>query len=207
MELLDKIKSEVIGIWKIEKNRTIIKDVALLSAATLFFHFLYWHTNMNSWIFGPFTQEVYDFFRHLAFDLSLIPCSAFIDRPFDIVDTEYRFYHLNSLGVKIYSHIMIINADCSAVKQLLQFLLIVVLARGMWWKKGLYFIGGSVIILFFNAVRIYLLTSFFVIHAEQFQFIHDWVARPMMYVIIFSLWLVWITYFANKKKKTSKVTQ
>ncbi len=207
MGLLDKIKSEVIGIWQIEKNRIIIKDVSLLAVATLVFHFLYWHTNMNGWIFGPFTQEIYDFFRHVAFDLSLIPCSAFIDRPFDIVDTEYHFYYLNDLGVKIYDYTMIVSADCSAVKQLLQFLLIMVLARGMWWKKGVYFVVGSIIILFFNAVRIYLLTSFFVIHTEQFQFVHDWIARPMMYIVIFSLWLVWITYLANKKKKIAKVTQ
>ena len=204
MNLKDRVKKELVAVWELESNRQIIKDVALLAVATIVFHFLYWYSGMNDWIFGPFTQNVYDFFRHLAFNLSLIPCKAFIDKPFDISDTTYYFYEILPNGFKYYNRTMEINIDCSGVKQLLQFLLSMLLCRGNFWKKGVYFVVGCLVILFFNVVRIFLLTSIFADNPHLFKPIHDWIARPMMYIIIFSLWLIWISYFAKRKQKSSK---
>ena len=204
---INRVKKELLAIWKIEKNRQIIKDVALLAIATVVFHFIYWHTNMNEWIFGPFSQTVYDFFRHLAFNLSEIPCRAFIKTPFDIKDTTYYFYIIHPHGMKFYNLLMEVNIDCSGVKQLLQFLLIMLLCRGSWKKKTVYYIAGCIIILFFNVVRIFLLTALFVDHPDLFQPVHDWIARPMMYIIIFSLWLIWITYFTTNKKENKSETK
>lgn len=202
--ILNRVKIEIKAIWKIESNRRMIKDVLLLSCAAIIFHILYWNTNMNSWIFGPYTQEIYDFFRHLAFNGSLLLCGNFIDKPFVVQDTVYHFYYLMPNGLKVYDLTMNINVDCSGVKQLLQWLLIMILCRGKWWKKGIYFVIGCIVILFFNIIRIYLLTSLFADHPEMFQWVHDWIARPMMYVIIFSMWLLWISYFASKKPNTTK---
>jgi exosortase/archaeosortase family protein len=201
MKLIDNIKKELKDIWSKESNRKLIKDVLLFGGATIVFHFLYWHTNMNSWIFGPFTKQIYAFFTMISFKGSLPLCQAFIDKPFDVVDTSYYFYTINHLGIKIYNSSMAIVADCSGIKQLLQYLLIIVLCSGKWWGKTLWYVMGCVVIELFNILRIFLLTWLYADHPDMFQSIHDWIARPLMYVVIFSLWAIWITYFAHKKDK------
>ena len=59
-------KEQLRRFWKNEKNRMILKDAFLFGVSTLVFHFLYWHTNMNQWLFGPFTTEVFDFFTDIT---------------------------------------------------------------------------------------------------------------------------------------------
>ena len=62
------IKQTLQNIWAIEDNRNIIKDGLIFGIVTIIFHFLYWNTNMNSWLFGPFTTEIFDFFTRLAYN-------------------------------------------------------------------------------------------------------------------------------------------
>lgn len=200
-----KIKRVFFDIWSVESNKRIIKDVLLFFVATVAFHFIYWNTNMDSWMFGPFNKPLYDFFRNLAFHCAKPFCFWFIDKPTEIVDTTFYFYHIGNLGQKIYDLTMEINVDCSGVKQLLQFLLIMLLCRGLWYKRLLYFLGGSLVILFFNVVRIVFLTVLFVYQTYKFQNVHDWVARPAMYVIIFGLWYIWVSCpKLSGKVKTNK---
>lgn len=204
MNVIGVLKSYCMKIWQNQKNRILIRDVLFLGIATVVFHFIYWYGNMNEWIFGPFTQTVYDFFRHLAFNLSLIPCKLFLNKPFDIYDTTYYFYQITSDGMKMYVQSMDINIDCSGVKQLLQFLLIMILCRGILWQRLVYWLIGCVVILFFNAVRIFLTTLLFINNPGMFQQTHDWIARPTMYLIIFCMWVIWITYFSENKQKSTK---
>ncbi|MCH3924045.1 MAG: exosortase/archaeosortase family protein [Bacteroidales bacterium] len=206
MKIVDRIKTEINYIKNDDSLRKITKDVFLLFLATIAFHFLYWTTDMNHWIFGPWTSEIFNFFSSVAYKCSLPLCHAFIDKPFVEVQDSFFFYQTNKMGVRIYDSVMRVEADCSAIKQLLQFLLLMILCSGIWWRKIIYFVCGSIIILFFNVVRIFLLTWLFADNPDMFQSIHDWIARPLMYVVIFSLWGIWITYFAYKKKdsQTSK---
>ncbi len=202
IKAVEKIVAYVKDIWKNESNRTIIKDVALLSVATIVFHFIYWTSDMSAWIFGAYTNDVYDFFKIIAFKGSNIMLKNLTDISYYIGGTTYYFYDLLPNGDKSVVSTMEVSVDCSGVKQLLQFLLIMVLCRGVWWGKGVYFLIGSVSILFFNAVRIFVLTYVFAANPDIFQSIHDWIARPMMYMVIFMLWLVWIEYLAKRQKKT-----
>lgn len=205
MKVLEQIKNELLKVWKVESNRRIIKDVSLLLVATVVFHFIYWNTNMDTWIFGPWTQTIYDFFRYLAFYGSKKMTLLLTGVPCDINDTSFYFYHINNLGLKVYDMSVEINIDCSGVKQILQFLLIILLCRGLWYKKVIYYIVGSAVILLFNIIRIILLNIFFVSHPQHFQLVHDWIARPMMYVIIFSLWLLWLNYCSKSFKHKKEI--
>ena len=143
-----KIKQTLQNIWAIEDNRNIIKDGAIFGAVTIVFHFLYWNTNMNSWLFGPFTTDVFDFFTRLAYNGTHILLNAFSSYPFVAEGMSFHFY--DDLGT--YATITIIH-DCSAIKQCMQFLLVMIFCPNKWYKRLLYFIIGSIIILLCNIVR------------------------------------------------------
>lgn len=195
------IKQTLQNIWAIEDNRNIIKDGLIFGIVTIIFHFLYWNTNMNSWLFGPFTTEIFDFFTLLAYNGTHILLSLFSSYPFVAEEMSFNFY--NDLGT--YASMTIIH-DCSAIKQCMQFLLVMIFCPNKWYKKLLYFLIGSIIILLCNILRCYLLSEVLA-SGGDFQYVHDWIARPLMYVVIFALWFVWIEFFARKKKTKNENVQ
>lgn len=183
------------------KNRNLLKDFLMLVVASVAFHFLYWNTDMNSWLFGPFTDDVFDFFTLIAYEGSKILMTAFSNLDFVCDNSSFYFMQPNEQGQLQCYAIMQVVHDCSAIKQIMQFLLLIVLCSGKWWKKTIYFFGASLVIVLSNIVRIYFLTDLFGHDPSQFQYYHDWVARPIMYVVIFALWAVWIQFFAYSKPK------
>lgn len=205
MKFLKGVKKEVSVIWAIESNRRIIKDTALFVLSTVIFHFLYWNADMNTWIFGPFTDEVFGFFTNLVYQSAMPFIPLFTSENFDVADTSYYFYTLLDDGVKQYYATMTVVADCSGVKQLLQWALIMILCRGKWYKKIAYYATGAVVLLLANVMRIVFLTSLFVTHPTLFSPVHDWVTRPAMYVIIFAMWLLWLKLINKKQTKTTDV--
>lgn len=203
MIFFKKIKDEVLRIWDIESNRVIIKDFSLFFVATIVFHFLYWNTNMNTWIFGPFTDNIFDFFTRLAYKGTVFFVSLTSGQSFDVGGLSLYFYNLSSEGLKEYYGTVTVIEDCSAVKQLLQWALIMILCRGNRYKKIVYYLLGGIVILIANILRITTLTDIYAINTSLFQPLHDWVFRPFMYVIIFAMWLFWL-HLINKKKEKSK---
>lgn len=205
MKIIENIKKEIQSIWAIESNKRFIKDTLLFFVATIVFHILYWNTDMNLWIFGPFTNNIFDFFTMLAYKASAPLCSIFIDKPFIMQDTSFYFYSTLPDGTIIYDSTMQIIHDCSGIKQLLQWALIMILCRGKWIKKLLYYFAGCIMILLANIIRLVIITNISVTNPERFDSIHDWVTRPFMYVIIFSMWYLWLFLIDKKKKiKTTK---
>lgn len=194
-------KNFILRLWNNPKNKRTIKDGLLFACSTVVFHFLYWHTDMNTWLFGPFTNTVFDFFTSIAYEGSRFMMDKFCSLSYDCYDNSFAFYTENSQGMKTYFANMEIVHDCSAIKQLMQFLLIMLLCPNKLWKRLIYFCVGGVVILLANIIRIYLLTDLFGHEPSSFQFYHDWVARPVMYIVIFSLWVIWIEFFAYKKPK------
>lgn len=191
-------------LWNNPKNKRLIKDFLLFSAATVAFHFLYWNTDMNKWLFGPFTNSIFNLFTSIAYEGSHILMDTFSSLTYDCYDNSFAFYTQDIKGIKNHFAIMEVVHDCSAIKQLMQFLLIMLLCPNKLWKRLLYFSLGSIIILLSNIVRIFLLTELFGHNPDSFQYYHDWVARPLMYIVIFSLWAIWIQFFAYKKNKAPK---
>ena len=194
---MKRIKRFLQNVWAIEDNRLIIKDGIIFGLVTIAFHFLYWNTNMNAWLFGPFTTEVFDFFTKLAYEGTKIMMDAFSSYQFTTEGLSFTFY--DSYGE--YAKMTIVH-DCSAIKQCMQFLLVMLFCPNKWYKRLVYFLIGSVVILLCNIIRCYYLSEVLG-GLGDFDYAHDWIVRPLMYVIIFVLWYVWIEFFA-RKKKTSK---
>ncbi len=206
MKLIENIKKEIHSIWSVESNKRFIKDTLMFFVATIIFHILYWNTDMNLWIFGPLTNDIFDFFTMIAYKASAPLCSIFIDKPFIMQDSSFYFYSTLPDGSVVYDSVMEVIHDCSGIKQLLQWALIMILCRGKWTNKILYYLAGCVIILLANIIRLVIITKISVTNPEMFEPIHDWVARPMMYVIIFSMWYFWL-YIIDRKKKKSNTAQ
>ena len=81
---MDKIK---IVSQYFKKNRAI-KDLVLFALVTVLFHFLYWGTSMNTWIFGLFTKEIFDFFTKIAFNGVVFLSRIFLDTDFEAVQSS-----------------------------------------------------------------------------------------------------------------------
>ena len=182
------------------------KDIALFVFATMIFHFLYWNTNMDNWLFGPFTYDVFEFFTDLVFKLSKWVMEWMFSTEFVTLDRSFWFYSLDINGVKQFFTSMTIVHDCSGVKQVMQVFIFLIFVPGKIWKRFVYWLCCSGVIIFLNVIRVVGLTGVLVCDQDKFRFVHDWVGRPFMYVFIFLMWVLWIERFARPKtdKKNSQ---
>ncbi|MDX9797409.1 MAG: exosortase/archaeosortase family protein [Bacteroidales bacterium] len=186
----------------LKKNRAI-KDLLLFVLVTILFHFLYWETKMNTWLFGAFTKDIFDFFTKIAFNGVVFLSSIFFDTDFEAIQSSLRFY--NSSDNAIICTMKVVNS-CSGIKQILQLFMIILVLPNKFWKRMIYFLCTSLIVIFFNIIRIFGLTGVLLYHPDKYQFIHDWIGRPFHYIIIFLIWLIWIEFFAYKKKKAELIS-
>lgn len=185
-----------------KKNRAL-KDFLLFALVTVLFHFLYWRTNMNTWIFGVFTQEVYNFFTKIAFSGVVFLSRIFLDTDFEAVQSSLRFY--NDSDNSTICTMMVVNS-CSGIKQIFQLLMIILILPNKLWKRMIYFLFSSVVVIISNIVRIFGLTVVLLYYPNSFTPIHDWIGRPFYYVVIFFIWFIWIEFFAYPKKKAEPIS-
>lgn len=155
---------------------------------------------MSAWIFGSFSPEIYEIFTRIAFRGTEIFSNLFIPYNFDSEANTLLFYKLSDTGKKVYITKMKVVQSCSGIKQIFQLLVIIAFAIGVWWKKIIYIISSIPIILFFNIIRISLLTVVLIYWEPQYKFIHDNIGRPFHYIIIFLIWAIWVFGINNKRK-------
>lgn len=182
-----------------KKNR-VIKDFLLFAFVTILFHFLYWECKMNLWIFGPYTQEIYDFFTKIAFNGVVFLSRMFFDTDFEVIQSSLRFFNPNDNSTIC---TMEITNSCSGIKQIFQLLMIILILPNKLWKRIIYFLVSSLVVLIANIIRIFGLTGALLYYPDKYQPIHDWVGRPFYYIVIFLIWLIWIEFFAYPKKKAN----
>jgi exosortase/archaeosortase family protein len=89
-------------------------------------------------------------------------------------------------------HGMSINESCAGDKQILQFVLLMLIYPGLWKRKLWYIPLGVVIVHFTNILRVVLLALVSANKYEWWHFMHNTLLRGMFYVVIFALWVVWV---------------
>ncbi|MDP1623939.1 MAG: exosortase/archaeosortase family protein [Bacteroidales bacterium] len=90
---------------------------------------------------------------------------------------------------------------CSGLQQFILTFFLLVLLPGPW-KHKLWFIPVSLIVIhFFNVVRFIGIALQLSHTSNHFHFIHDWVFRPFIYLIIFLVWVAWVELIAKSIKK------
>jgi exosortase/archaeosortase family protein len=85
-----------------------------------------------------------------------------------------------------------VNESCAGDKQILQFMLLMLIYPGPWKQKLWYIPMGMVLIHFTNILRIVLLSLVSITRPELWHLAHNTVLRGMFYVVILALWIVWV---------------
>jgi exosortase/archaeosortase family protein len=97
---------------------------------------------------------------------------------------------------------LILGVGAAGLKQMCQFVILIILFPG-YWKNKIWFIPLGVIIIHFTNVFRMLCFVVLAIHwPQQIQYAHDNYLRLLFYIVIFILWLIWvekIDYFKFKK--------
>ncbi|MBE9485358.1 MAG: archaeosortase/exosortase family protein [Bacteroidetes bacterium] len=163
----------------------VLKDVALFILITAGIHFAwrFWQTQFN---YAPIRDFMYGLMGQMAAEVYRESVWV-IDRLLDItrVDETMYMYFPNRA-------IMYVNDGCSGLKQILQFGLLMLIFPGPW-KKKLWFIPlGMLIMHLTNIFRMIGLAVIMNNWPWYWHFSHDYIFRPLFYLVIFLLWMFWV---------------
>lgn len=167
-------------------------DVFLFITLTLVIHFTYryWAT-LNYIPLEPLMTYLHDFLANQVFHQS----AWFIQKVLgmDITTINQTMYWPNQGFIAI-------NHGCSGLKQILQISLLMMIFPGPWKHKLWYIPMGMILIHLTNLFRIIGLAEVLVHFPDYWKFSHDYLFRPFFYVIIFTLWVIWVERFMKKQK-------
>ncbi|MEN8225083.1 MAG: archaeosortase/exosortase family protein [Bacteroidota bacterium] len=170
----------------IAKNRLyVLKDVTIFILITLAIHFLwrFWAKQFN---YAPINEFMYHIMNLMAIEVyreSMWVITGLMDILRD--DESMHMYFPNQC-------VMYINDSCSGLKQMLQFALLMMLFTGPW-KKKIWFIPIGIFIMHLtNLFRVIGLAVVMNNWPQYWDFSHDFIFRPVFYIVIFSLWLIWV---------------
>jgi exosortase/archaeosortase family protein len=179
-----------------QKKLWPVIDVVLFVAITWVFHKLWWQYSGEIYSISVFK----DFADWLA--ATVYHISAWLD--VHVLRMNIELYEKNIISFTSNGRAMEINESCSGFKQMYQVLVLFLLFPGPWRHK-LWFIPAGMIAMFLtNVVRVVLLSVAMIYWPEQWDFIHLWVLRPVYYVVIFFLWVLWVEKFGGMKRYFEK---
>ena len=189
------VRSNKIKEFIVKNKLDVLRDVALFIIITLAIHFI-WRVWAKQFDYAPIHDFLYTLMDHMAREVyreSVWLISVFID--VETVDaTMYMYFTNNS--------IMYINESCSGLKQMIQFTLLMLLFPGPW-KKKLWFIPLGIFIMHLtNVFRVFGLAVVMNNWPQYWAFNHDYIFRPLFYVVIFLMWVYWV-----EKLKPIKTTE
>lgn len=169
--------------------RSIIQ-IVLFVAITLLFHFLWWRGIRHF-----LTQfEWFEAFRHTLVTW-VFNMSAWLNE--NILGLEI-IRQGTTIIVPGHGFVEVVE-DCSGAKQFYQILILFTLFPGPWRHKLWYIPASFIIMHFTNVLRIVFLTLTLIWFPDEWDFIHLYVMRPMFYVVIFMLWIIWVEKFENPR--------
>jgi exosortase/archaeosortase family protein len=95
---------------------------------------------------------------------------------------------------------MLIDESCSGLKQFYQALFLFLIYPGPARHKLWYIPLAIFIMHIVNVLRIVALSVTMLYAYQHWDFVHDWVVRPLFYVVLFGLWVIWEERFAALTK-------
>jgi len=91
--------------------------------------------------------------------------------------------------------------SCTALKQSSIWLIIMLVARGLWLRKLWFIPLGWVCIYLFNILRIALITIIIEHHPDLFELMHTYVFKYLFYLMLFGLWVWWSNRLSGAKRE------
>jgi len=180
-------------------NLEALVDVSLFIVITLIIHYLYrfWAIRLH---YVPITDYIMAGRKFLS-EVLYTQSAWIVDHVFGITFTGVA--HTKTLYFPNNGFIAV-NLSCSGFKQILQFGLLMIVYPGPWKHKLWYIPVGIIIVHLTNIFRITGLSVVIVNWPDYWNFSHDYLFRPFFYVVIFSLWVLWverISPLGNKKRQ------
>ena len=172
------------------KYYNAFKDVTLFIIITLSFHFFFRAIASNLYKIEVW-QHATLFFQNLLFNNSIWIISHVLK--LKVVTDGLKMTFVANNGY------ISINESCSGLKIFLQFIVLMVLFPGPWKHKLWYIPAGLVIIHLTNIFRIVGMAQVTVSLPQYWHFSHDYIFRPLFYVVIFTMWVIWVEDFYKKK--------
>lgn len=187
--MLEKYRTQFSAFIK-EKKLEPMVDVAMFILITLVIHFSYrfWAAHQYFPIQGVMSS-MHEFLSDALFKQSSWIIQHVLGM--DITTVKRTMYWQNQGYIAI-SH------GCSGLKQIIQFVLLMMFFPGPWKRKLWYLPLGALIVHFTNIFRIVGLAVVLVSVPDYWKFSHDYLFRPFFYVVIFSLWVYWVEKLKKK---------
>lgn len=164
-----------------------LKDVALFILITIVIHFAwrFWANQLHYLPLADFMTDAQNWMAKGVFRQSVWFVQHVLGLELRLVQESNSMYFTND------AH-MYINQSCSGLKQIMQFVLLMMVFPGPW-KRKLWFIPlGVFIVHLTNLFRIIGLSVVLVTKPDYWGFSHDYIFRPFFYVVIFLLWVWWV---------------
>lgn len=161
-----------------------LADVALFILITALIHYSwrFWQVNFN---YAPIRELMYSLMGLMSAEVYR-ESVWLVAGMYDIVADKEALQWVLPNQCTIY-----INEGCSGLKQMIQFALLMMLFPGPW-KKKLWFIPLGVFIMHLtNLFRVLGLTVVMMKWPQDYMFSHDYIFRPIFYIVIFLLWMWW----------------
>jgi len=176
-----------------------LKDVALFMIITLIIHYSwrFWANHLHYAPIADFMLESQNWMANGVFRQSVWFVQNVLGIELTLAQESNAMYFSNE-------GFMYINRSCSGLKQIMQFVVLMMVFPGPW-KRKLWFIPmGIFIVHLTNLFRIIGLSVVLVTVPEQWGFSHDYIFRPLFYVVIFLLWVWWVDKISKRIKVKSK---
>jgi exosortase/archaeosortase family protein len=163
------------------------RDVFWFAVITLAIHYSYrfWANSLHYRPIGEAMNDLQQLLTGWVFIQSLWVDRHILDISLQVTDQTMNFDNGSWISV---------NGSCAGDKQILQFMLLLLIYPGPWKHKLWYIPMGMVIIHLTNVLRIVLLSLVSVNKPELWHLAHNTVLRGMFYVVILALWIVWIEW-------------
>jgi exosortase/archaeosortase family protein len=177
---------------KLQKLK-FLQDVFLFAVIIYGFHLLWWKGGLDHFL-SRYTSfaELQEFIAHQVY----LPASWLVNHVagYAIQTGHNTLYFSNGAYVAV-------EKSCSGLKQMYEWLALMILFPGPWKRKLWYIPVGIVVIHLENILRIFILSVVAVNWPAHWDLIHMWIMRPFYYVVIFLLWLIWVERIKDKKQK------
>lgn len=174
-------------------NLHVLKGVFLFIVITLAIHysFRFWAYKARYWPLGDQMIRIESHMASVVFHQSI-----WVDR--HILGIEVEADPNNYMHFLKNGNYIIINNSCSGLKQILQFVLLFLVYPGPWRKKLWYIPLGVLLVHLTNIIRIAGLSVVTINVPQHWEFSHDYIFRPLFYVVIFSMWVLWVEKISKK---------
>lgn len=94
---------------------------------------------------------------------------------------------------------IVINDSCSGLKQIMQFVLLILVYRGKWINKLWFIPLGVILVHISNLLRVFFIGVLSMSHHDWMRSAHDYVLRWLFYLTICMLWLFWVKKIAPNR--------